>query len=68
MAYQLHYALSVFGRPQDRLTYALASPEWESRRDLFYPRPGEPDETAADIEFVDIPFVRLRVSSTTARM
>ncbi len=60
MGYYLGYALSLFGRPQDRLSHVLVSPGFESRWDFFYPRPGQSDDERADIQLAEIPFVRLR--------
>ena len=60
MGYYLGYALSLFGRPQDRLSHVLVSPGFESRWDFFYPRLGQSDDERADIQLAEIPFVRLR--------
>ena len=66
----LGYALSLFGRPQDRLSHVLVPTSFESHPEFFYPprkprvlftrdnRPVRTDE--ADITLADIPFVRLR--------
>jgi CRISPR-associated protein (TIGR02584 family) len=37
MGFYLGYALSLFGRPQDRLSRVLVSPPFESRPDFYYP-------------------------------
>lgn len=70
MGFFIGYALSLFGRPQDRLTHVLVSEKFENNRDFFYPSQtpkiifsasGEPlraDE--AEVMLADIPFVRLR--------
>lgn len=58
--YPLQYSLSLFGRPQDRLMYALSAPERES---LVSPPNGQTSDEHADIQFADIPFVRLHVKS-----
>ncbi len=67
------YALSLFGRPQDRLTHVLVSPPFESHPGFFYPTPypdiiyGQPpdprplDSRDAHVTLADIPFVRLRL-------
>ena len=60
MGYYLGYALSLFGRPQDRLSHVLVPHEFESRPDFFYPRPGHAADEHADIQLAEIPFVRLR--------
>ncbi len=55
MTYYLGYALSLFGRMQDRMSHVLVD---ESRisRDFFYPTP----DTDITVTLADIPFVRLR--------
>jgi CRISPR-associated protein (TIGR02584 family) len=66
------YALSLFGRPQDRLTHVLVNTPYESHPGFFYPTPysdiiyGQPpdprplDSRDAIVTLADIPFVRLR--------
>lgn len=66
------YALSLFGRPQDRLSHVLVNPPYESHPGFFYPTPysdiiyGQPpdprplDSRDAIVTLADIPFVRLR--------
>ncbi|MGH8563141.1 MAG: CRISPR-associated ring nuclease Csm6 [Gammaproteobacteria bacterium] len=72
MGYYLGYALSLFGRPQDRLSHVLVSPPFESHPEFYYPTPSERvihtldrQQLAlnchnANVELADIPFVRLR--------
>lgn len=72
MGFYLGYALSLFGRIQDRLSHVLVSAPFESRRDFFYPPPKshfiripEPDGRRYDakdakVTLAEIPFVRLR--------
>ena len=70
MGFYLGYALSLFGRSQDRLSHVLVSSPFESNRDFFYPTLEErvihtPDGRAVDasdaeVVLADIPFVRLR--------
>jgi len=70
MGFFLGYALSLFGRPQDRLSHVLVSAPFESSRDFFYPTPDEHIITTRDgklcdardarIILADIPFVSLR--------
>ncbi|WP_374326913.1 CRISPR-associated ring nuclease Csm6 [Azonexus sp.] len=72
MGYYAGYALSLFGRDQDRLSHVLASAPYESHREFFYPTPYEhvihtdgPDKRTVDcrqaeVWLADIPFVRLR--------
>lgn len=70
MGFYLGYALSLFGREQDRLSHVLVSPPFESRPQFYYPpktpmvlldRNNGPIHTReASITLADIPFVRLR--------
>ena len=70
MGFFLGYALSLFGRSQDRLSHVLVNEPFESLRDFFYPpadacilhtATGRPIHTAdARVMLADIPFVRLR--------
>ena len=70
MGFFLGYALSLFGRPQDRLSHVLVNEPFESLPDFFYPprqprllhaRDGRPAHTAdARVMLAEIPFVRLR--------
>ncbi len=39
MGYYLGYALSLYGRPQDRLSHVLVSEPYETNRDFYYPTP-----------------------------
>jgi CRISPR-associated protein (TIGR02584 family) len=57
MGFYLGYALSLFGRAQDRLSHVLVPPSLESKPEFFYPRPGDEN---AKVYLGDIPFVRLR--------
>lgn len=70
MGFFLGYALSLFGRPQDRLSHVLVSEPFESSLQFFYPTPGpsviEPragmlrDARDARVTLAEIPFVSLR--------
>jgi len=73
MGYYLGYALSLYGRPQDRLSHVLVSDPYETNRDFYYPTPYDHpihgsrggkevtvDARNARVELADIPFVRLR--------
>ncbi|MCX7088679.1 MAG: CRISPR-associated ring nuclease Csm6 [Methylococcales bacterium] len=70
MGYYLGYALSLFGRTQDRLSHVLVSDGYEGHPDFYYPskksrviytRDNRPlDTQAAKIALAEIPFVRLR--------
>jgi CRISPR-associated protein (TIGR02584 family) len=66
------YALSLYGRPQDRLSHVLVSPPFEANQGFFYPTrerriifgpppANEPlDASKAKVMLADIPFVRMR--------
>jgi CRISPR-associated protein (TIGR02584 family) len=70
MGFYLGYAMSLFGRPQDRLSHVLVSEPFESSWDFFYPsrqsrviktRDGElVDASLAELTLADIPFFSLR--------
>lgn len=72
MGFFLGYAMSLYGRPQDRLSHVLVSEPYESNPHFFYPTPGvQPiprgrdgnemiDAAAARVWLGEIPFVRLR--------
>jgi CRISPR-associated protein (TIGR02584 family) len=72
MGFFLGYAMSLFGRPQDRMSHVLVSEPFEFSPHFFYPtprshvipRPGNPNEaldaSIARVWLGDIPFVRMR--------
>lgn len=70
MGYYAGYALSLYGREQDRLSHVLVTEGFEGHRDFYYPtresqpihREGKPtlDARDADVVLAEIPFVRLR--------
>ncbi len=72
MGFYLGYALSLYGRVQDRLSHVLVSSPYESHRDFFYPSSksevihtppphNKPyDKHKARITLAEIPFVRMR--------
>lgn len=70
MTYYLGYAMSLFGRPQDRLSHVLVSEGYENLPGFFYPtRTSQPlrtpqgetlDASRAEVVLADIPFLRLR--------
>lgn len=73
MTYYLGNALTLFGRPQDRLSHVLVPPPFESNPEFFYPTPYDHplysnrlerwfDAKDAEVTLADIPFVRLRNS------
>jgi CRISPR-associated protein (TIGR02584 family) len=72
MGYFVGYALSLFGRPQDRLSHVLVSAPFENHPDFYYPsrreRPIHIDQggkkvaydcRTAQVDLAWIPFVRL---------
>jgi CRISPR-associated protein (TIGR02584 family) len=75
MGYLIAYGLSLFGRPQDRLSHVLVTADFESHPDFFFPpktsrvlhtrqarpRDDKPIDTAdAEIVLAEMPFVRMR--------
>ncbi|ESQ10020.1 MAG TPA: TIGR02584 family CRISPR-associated protein [Chromatiaceae bacterium] len=71
MTYYLGNALTLFGRPWDRLSHVLVNQPYESNREFFYPTPRTQriyvqslnryfDAREAEVTLADIPFVRLR--------
>ena len=70
MGFYLGYALSLYGRSQDRLSHVLVSEPFENSFDFFYPTPYShvlqtrdnklADTATAIITLAEIPFVSLR--------
>jgi CRISPR-associated protein (TIGR02584 family) len=72
MGFFMGYAMSLWGRPRDKLSHVLISAPFESRPEFFYPTPTphviaardpgqDPlDASTAKVWLGDIPFVRLR--------
>ena len=70
MSYFTGYALSLYGRPQDRLSHVLVDADYEGLRDFYYTTPAshmikkwngeEIDAHDAEVSLADIPFIRLR--------
>lgn len=72
MGFLAGYALSLFGRPQDRLSHVLVDPAFEQHQEFYYPPPApqvllsqskdqRPISTdRCNLVLADIPFVRLR--------
>lgn len=72
MGFFMGYAMSLWGRPQDKLSHVLVSAPFESQPEFFYPTPTarviqprergqDPlDASTAKVWLGDIPFVRLR--------
>lgn len=76
MGFYLGYALSLYGRSQDRLSHVLVSAPFESSWDFFYPTPYSrvlqikdgklADTSLAQVTLAEIPFVSLRHGLPTA--
>jgi CRISPR-associated protein (TIGR02584 family) len=70
MGFYLGYALSLYGRDQDRLSHVLVQEPFENCPDFFYPTPysqrlklrdqQEHDAQYAEVALAQIPFVSLR--------
>jgi len=70
MGFFLGYALSLFGRPQDKLSHVLVSEPFESSSGFYYPSPVSRvlelpggrlvDCANAQVTLADLPFVSLR--------
>jgi CRISPR-associated protein (TIGR02584 family) len=68
MGYYIGYALSLFGREQDRLSHVLVNQPFESLDDFFFPPVRARNvlsannittsTTSAQISLAEIPFVR----------
>jgi CRISPR-associated protein (TIGR02584 family) len=78
MGYYLGYALSLFGRAQDRLSHVLVDEGYEGHPQFYYPSPTERvihtlgpnprplDCQQAEVTLAEIPFVRLREGQPAA--
>jgi CRISPR-associated protein (TIGR02584 family) len=78
MGYYLGYALSLFGRAQDRLSHVLVQDGYEGHPQFYYPSPSERvihtlgpnprplDCQQAQVTLAEIPFVRLREGQPAA--
>ncbi len=70
MGFYISYALSLFGRRQDRMSHILVEEAFETHPEFFYPpkklhflntRPyGMADASKAQVMLAEIPFVRMR--------
>jgi CRISPR-associated protein (TIGR02584 family) len=72
MGYYAGYALSLFGREQDRLSHVLVDSQYEACGDFYYPTPYDLNVTHrsdskekynakfASVSLAEIPFVRVR--------
>lgn len=75
MGFLVGYALSIFGREEDKLSHVLVSEEFEANRDFFFPSPNkrriisqsgkELDTSKAFVGLAEIPFIRLRSGLTS---
>ena len=75
MGFLVGYALSIFGREEDKLSHVLVSEEFEGNRDFFFPSPNkrriisptgkELDTSNAFVGLAEIPFIRLRTGLTS---
>lgn len=73
MGFYAGYALSLYGRPQDRMSHVLVDSDYESAIGFYYPTPSDYfveqrfsgrrlNAKEAKIWLADIPFVRMRSS------
>ncbi len=70
MGFFLGYALSLYGRPQDKLSHVLVSEPFESSLGFYYPTPASrvlelpggrlADTASAQVTLAELPFVSLR--------
>lgn len=69
MGFYIGYALSLFGRSQDRLSHVLVEEAFEQNPEFYYPnrmdrflntRYGMKNTAEAQVMLADIPFVRMR--------
>jgi CRISPR-associated protein (TIGR02584 family) len=70
MGFFLGYALSLYGRPQDKLSHVLVSAPFESSLGFYYPTPSSHviempggrlvDSAKAEVTLAELPFVSLR--------
>lgn len=69
MGFYLGYAMSLYGRPQDRLSHVLVNSPFESDHQFYYPpakshrmiiRDQPVHTSSARVMLADIPFVRMR--------
>lgn len=70
MTFFLGYAMSLFGRKQDKLSHVLVDADYEGIPEFFYPTPDDKmvrnrsghafNAKKAKVQLTDIPFVRMR--------
>lgn len=80
LGFYLGYAMSLYGRTNDRLSHIWVHPEFEKHPSFFYPprhaktiyslsNPEKALEaSSAPVELIDIPFVRLRYGLTNQQI
>lgn len=68
MGFYIGYALSLFGRVQDKMSHVLVEEDFEQNREFFYPpskpqflnvKNGMKDASQAQVMLAEIPFVRM---------
>lgn len=62
MGFYLGYALSLFGRQQDRLSHVLVAEEYESQADFYFPTTAseqKSNHSKSIITLANIPFLRI---------
>lgn len=69
MGFYVGYALSLFGRAQDKMSHVLVEEDFEQNREFFYPpkqsqflntpNKGMLDASKAEVMLAEIPFVRM---------
>jgi CRISPR-associated protein (TIGR02584 family) len=75
MTYYMGYALSLFGRPQDRLLHVLVEDEYFFNKEFYYPPPHSKqincpngstvDAAHIEVTLAELPFLRLRETLPT---
>ena len=78
MGYYAGYALSLYGRAQDRLSHVLVAEPFEQSWNFFYPTPYPrvietkdnklADTQTAQVTLAEVPFVRLRAGVVPERL
>ncbi|ESQ14168.1 MAG: TIGR02584 family CRISPR-associated protein [Thiohalocapsa sp. PB-PSB1] len=78
MGYYAGYALSLYGRAQDRLSHVLVTEPFEQSWNFFYPTPYPrvietrdnklADSQRAQVTLAEVPFVRLRAGVVPERL
>ena len=77
MGYYVGYVLSMFGRPQDRLSHVLVDSEFEDKADFYYPtrtskivftrdQKNSADAALARVHLAMIPFIRIKTNPSAS--